>query len=475
MHKAVSISLSGARPTSASVALSSNSVNSKKRPHSFLNDQDSDDEHTPGEAVLISSFDPAAGGAVSVNGVETPKVPLVIHAQKNRDWREESRRKRGKYSLPTEVGATKSRLGQNGNGEVERNEVSQQSGLSFAAQKNSQDQNDLSTPEPRKKQYQEITVEEKVPRSVDEEALIALVGGDSKKSTLVLPVAQAVEQDDLRNGRLRALQINEDDHFRSDVASRPDPAGLEEYAKVPVEEFGAAILKGMVSSVIVKLGKHSELIEAQGWKEGEVVGKRKNAVSKARVVEKRPALLGLGAKKVPGGVADELETWGKVKKGKKGRETQKTYNPVLLRNAKTGEMLTEEELEAKKQAEREQEQERQEKRHRVVPIDEEKKGGRRQRELDHSYDRHGHSLTIPHRNRSSDRRHASSKRDTSRSRDRRHDDRRRDYDDYDRRERRERDHRRRETYGREEYRSSKHGHRFRDDYDDPRERRQAVY
>ncbi|KAI4159075.1 MAG: hypothetical protein LQ342_006921 [Letrouitia transgressa] len=474
MHKAVSISLSSARSSSASVALASNSVNSKKRPHSFLNDQDSDDEPTPGEAVLISSFDPAAGGAIGVNDVETPKVPLVIHAQKNRDWREESRRKRGKHSLPTEVEATKSRLGQNGDGEVERNEVSQQSGLSFAAQKNSQDPNDLSTPEPRKKQYQIITVEEEAPKSVDEEALIALVGGDSKKSTLVLPVAQAVEQDDSRNGRFRALQMNEDDYFRSDVASRPDPASLEEYAKVPVEDFGAAILKGMVSSVI-ELGKHSELTKAQGWKEGEVVGKRKNVVSKARVVEKRPALLGLGAKEVPGSVTDELEVWGKVKKGKKERETQKTYNPVLLRNAKTGEMLTEEELEARKQAEREKEQERRERKHRNVPDDEDKKGGRRQRELDYSYDQRGHSSAIPHRRRSSDRRHASYRRDTSRSRERRNDSRRRDYDDYDRRERRERDHRRREKYGGEEYRSSKHGHRFRDDYDDPRERRQAVY
>ncbi|KAL9614783.1 MAG: hypothetical protein Q9167_000774 [Letrouitia subvulpina] len=457
MHKAISISLSGAKSSSASLPLASNSINSKKRPHAFLGDQDSDDEPTSGNSIFISSIDHAAGGAIGVNGEETPKAPLIIHGQKNRDWREESRRKRGKLSLPTKVEATKSHSGQNGESEVERNEVSQQSGLSFVAPKNPQNQPELSTSESRKKQHQVATVEEEAPKSADEEALIALVGGDSKKSTLVLPVAQAVKQNDFQNGRFQSLQINEDDHFRSDVASRPDPAGLEEYAKVPVEDFGAALLRGM------------------GWKEGEAVGKRKNVVSKARVVEKRPALLGLGAKEVPGGVADELEAWGKVKKGKKARETQKTYNPVLLKNAKTGEMLTEEELEKKKQAEREQEQDRREIRHRNVPIDEEKKGGRRQRELDYSYDRNRHSSTIPHRNRSPDRRHASSRRDISRERERRNDGRRRDYDDDDKYERRERDRRRREKYGREGYRSSKHSHRFRDDYDDSRERRQVVY
>jgi len=100
--------------------------------------------------------------------------------------------------------------------------------------------------------------------------------------------------------------INEDDAFRNDVASRPDMASLEDYAAVPVEEFGAALLRGM------------------GWKEGDVVGKRKEQISKARVVKIRPALLGIGAKEVPGGVGDEFGAWGKAAKGGKRNRTRCT-------------------------------------------------------------------------------------------------------------------------------------------------------
>ena len=78
-------------------------LNFKKRPHSSLADSESDDEIINQEPQLVSSFDNSAGGAITVNGDGKPKAPLVIQGQRNRDWREETRRKKGKNLLPADV------------------------------------------------------------------------------------------------------------------------------------------------------------------------------------------------------------------------------------------------------------------------------------------------------------------------------------------------------------------------------------
>jgi hypothetical protein len=54
---------------------------------------------------------------------------------------------------------------------------------------------------------------------------------------------------------------NELDVFRHDVQSRPEETKLEEYEEVPVEQFGAALLRGM------------------GWKEGQSLGGGKAGTS----------------------------------------------------------------------------------------------------------------------------------------------------------------------------------------------------
>jgi hypothetical protein len=50
---------------------------------------------------------------------------------------------------------------------------------------------------------------------------------------------------------------NELDVFRQDVQNRPEETSLEEYEDIPVEQFGAALLRGM------------------GWKEGQSLGRGK--------------------------------------------------------------------------------------------------------------------------------------------------------------------------------------------------------
>ena len=365
----------------------------------------------------------------------------MIHGQKNRDWREESRRKRGRNILPAEVQAARAGKVKDNEGDVV-NGGQEAYGLSFVKREQPEAEGNRDVPMTNRVIEGQAEVARKA-KTVDEEALEALMGEGKKKSDLVLPAVRMEENESgMWNGRVSGVGINEEDAFRTDVASRPDSASLDEYAVVPVEEFGAALLRGM------------------GWKEGDVVGKRKDQVLKARIVERRPALLGIGAKEVPGGVGDELGAWGKAARGK--RKVEKSgYNPVLLRNSKTGEMLTEEELKAKKEDQKREEEDWRQRRDRNLAIDDGKKAERKQRENERSHENS---------------RHSSSRRDRSRSSERHHS-RRRDHDDYGSRDRRERDRRRKEKDdARDDSRSSRDSRGGRDDYDDSRRRRrQEVY
>ena len=180
--------------------------------------------------------------------------------------------------------------------------------------------------------------ETKKPLTEDEIALQSLVresngDGEGRRSDLVIG---ATPQDNEGHGQ------DEMTSFRADVASRPDPAGMDEYAAVPVEEFGAALLRGM------------------GWREGQPVGRGKYGAAdngktngaKARIPERRPGYLGIGAKDVPGknggGAEAELGAWGKSAMRKANRDNgasgEGLYTPVLMKQKKTGELITEAEF-----------------------------------------------------------------------------------------------------------------------------------
>jgi len=333
--------------------------------HSSLHDSSDEEDGAHPQAELVSAFDTSAGGAIGVSGVQdkNKKKELVIIGQRNRDWREESRRKRGRGTdlLPEEVRAARRQQGGEGGWEIVNGGV-QAYGLSFVTKRgegggDGDGDGDVQMGDAKVVELGKIQVaadDERV-MTDDEVALVALLGaGGSKKSNMVLPAVETQTDDEegMWSGRA-GNGVNEDDAFRSDVASRPDSSSLDDYAAVPVEEFGAALLRGM------------------GWKEGEVVGKRKDQISKPRILERRPALLGIGAKEVPGGVGDEIGAWGKATKGR--RKVDKTYNPVLLRNSKTGKMLTEEELKAKKEDQKREEEDWRQRRDRNLMIDQEKK------------------------------------------------------------------------------------------------------
>ncbi|KAI9681637.1 MAG: hypothetical protein M1829_000836 [Trizodia sp. TS-e1964] len=373
LPKVFSISLKSAKSKATPQPFPPSSAS--KRHHSSLRDSDDEDDTSFAQPQAVYAFDQAAGGALS-NGASQTKAPLVIAGQKNRDWREESRRKKSKNLLPRDVqqaALEAQKAAQGGNSDIINGEP-QVYGLTLTT-KTSKYEAILPREDPT---AAATSLQNKTDDDIALEALLS--NGASTKSTLVLPALPDPSPDTIvpQGGRATAA-LSETAAFKLDIASRPDSASLEQYAAVPVEEFGAALLRGM------------------GWTEGSAVGKRRDQVnSKPRVVARRPAFLGIGAKEMPG-ASEELGSWGpgasaaaKIKA--KNRATAKIYNPVLLKNKDTGELLTEEELKRKIELTSavvppSQERERRDQRERVRSVDGERKERRRDRDWGRDRDR----------------------------------------------------------------------------------------
>ena len=392
-----------------------------KRPISALNDEE-EDNNAP-KVQEVSHFDANAGGAISIDA-QQDKGPLVIPRRPNRDWREESRRKRQRNTLPAETQQTRANgsSANEGKGTVNGGRIAY--GLTVVENKEQQDEDPTDKGERNGASSEPTTAEtvQPAPKTDDQLALEALLG-EKPKSTLVLPAV-----------------VTEEQAFKRDYDSAPDMATLEEYEAVPVEEFGAAFLRGM------------------GWKDGEQIGRRRaEQTSKPRLLERRPALLGIGAKE-EAAVGIELGEWGKGMKGK--RKVDQSYNPVLLLNKETGEKLTEEELKARMEQQKLVEQERASERKRRSPA----------RDSDHrGSDRRTDRKSDKDRSRHYDSRHSSSRRDRSSSTDSRRKRKRRDGYGSNREDnkRRHRD----DCYDRSK-REDRDGERYEDSR---RRRRQEVY
>lgn len=354
MSSAQEPSKTAAKPKPFSIAFSSNSSprstptppasqNKSKRPRTFLGHESEDEDEKPPAPEEVTGFDHQAGGAISTRKKEerekTGKQPLVIKVDSRNGWRDRLARSR-KSLLPPEVQAQRADEGRNEKEPEAETEVegpSTEFGLKFAEPRTDQHEpnNDSSAPSGvennEDKVMKDAETEEapKKPVSQDELALQALIRESKGEES------GATRSDLVIDSKSRATEevpqgYDETTSFRDDVASRPEPASLADYASVPVEEFGAALLRGM------------------GWKEGEAVGKGKYGSTNlnARVPERRPGYLGIGAKDTPGkgGAESELGAWGKSTMRKAKKEGEGLYTPVLMKNKKTGQMITEDEL-----------------------------------------------------------------------------------------------------------------------------------
>lgn len=389
-------------------------TNGVKRSRDAFRD-DGDDDEVEERVSKVSHFDRKAGGAVDESNRKVEKAPLVIATQANRDWKDAAnKRRRQKHGLPADAERTgiDATAGESVNGTIE---PAKTSGFNAGLQIPKRDANEaLAEVEQTQEVAPEPTAEASVAqKTADEEAMDALLGR-TKKSELVVPA------------------LTEEDVFDNDVKEAPDMATLEDYNRVPVEQFGAAMLRGM------------------GWKDGDGIGLNKGKKQeKSKIPERRPALLGIGAKE-EAAVAQEMGAWGKAARGKGGKEPV-IYNPILLRDKKTGEMFTEEEAQKRREKD---ERERYE-------MEFEKKERERERGKDRERDsrrRRDYEDDDRERRREKDRRHDRGDdrhRDRDRDRERRrHDD---SEDEDERRRRKEKERRRRE--------------RDDDDYDRERSRR----
>ena len=439
--KAFSISFGSKPKTSAPTK-----VNTKKRSYSALvaDDSGGENDEPEGKSLLVSSFDHSAGGAITLgSGDDSKRQALVIPSQKNRDWREGARGSRGKNLLPPEEQARRAGNGVAREDGYQTEEKQASYGLVVPP---SLEETDVHEPETKldgDPAKNEAGSAER-PKTEDEEALDALMG-KTKKSTLVIEGSNASDD-------RFASRATDEDAFRSDVAGRPDSSSLADYDAVPIEEFGAALLRGM------------------GWKEGDSIGRKKGAAAKPRNLERRSALLGIGAKEVPDGL-EELGAWGKG--SPKVKNIDRSYNPLVLRNAKTGEMLTEEQLKARQEQNKFVEEDWRDRRDRNLADDERKKSSRKHGDKvrDRDYDSSRHSSSRRDRSRSRER-HRRGDRDRDRDRDDERD-RRKDRHHRDRGSDNDDRHRRRRRYS-DEGKGSSHKYGD-DDYDRSKKRYSSDY
>lgn len=190
--------------------------------------------------------------------------PLVIPRLGNRDWRGEMRGRGGKNLLPLEVQAEREAAARGAGVKVVNGGEGEMKWGLTVRQKEEVVGDTGEEVEVHVEEIVKVEVQEK-PKSADNEALQALLGnGEKKGPDLVIPTE------------------TEEGAYRRAIESAPEASTLEDYERVPVEEFGAALLRGM------------------GW-DGE------SKQGKVKDVKRRQNLLGLGAKELKG--AEELGAW----------------------------------------------------------------------------------------------------------------------------------------------------------------------
>ncbi|KAI0293484.1 DExH-box splicing factor binding site-domain-containing protein [Multifurca ochricompacta] len=209
-----------------------------------------------------------------VTPLPVPQGPLVIPALKDRDWRELARRRRVGANTRMYVPPS-GQVGTGADGSVGGlgtrdliNSGPQVEGLQLRkrARIDTLEDTPIETPEPP------ATTEGQPKESEDQRAIRALLasaeGNDDSHEEPVIDIIPMTRR-----------QPTEDDAFKQDVDELPDQATLIDYERIPVAQFGAAMLRGM------------------GWKPGEPASRnKKRGIVEPWIPSPRPALLGIGAK-----------------------------------------------------------------------------------------------------------------------------------------------------------------------------------
>ncbi|KAH9485217.1 Pre-mRNA-splicing factor SPP2 [Psilocybe cubensis] len=250
---------------------------------------DSSDEESTNEDELVTGFDKF--GVQRLNGEKKVEKPLIIPALKNKDWRELARKRRAatQYVPPSAAAQTGKDGSVGGLGTRDTiNSGPVLSGLQVKQKAN------LVEDEVASSETEEVKMEIVEEETDDQKALRAILAETSGDSHYDGPMVDIIP-----------TPISEADALKQDVEELPDAATLEDYARVPVSQFGAALLRGM------------------GWKEGTAATRKPGkGLIEPYLPASRPALLGIGAKE------QEVYDDGS-KKNSKAKRPERRYVPVI--------------------------------------------------------------------------------------------------------------------------------------------------
>ncbi|KAF5345351.1 hypothetical protein D9758_008467 [Tetrapyrgos nigripes] len=283
--------------------LARSNTSSPKSRH-YEDDRDSSDEDDQIQDELVTGFD-----QFGVQRLHEPKKasqgPLVIPALRNRDWREMARKRRTASQFVPESARAQA-TGKDGSvGGLGTKDMINSGPVLSGLQVRKKE---VSVKKEEDVEMMEVLVTEaevkteKVELTEDELALRALLAGNDGEDSgphidvILTPVSEA-------------------DAYKQDVDELPESASLEDYSRVPISQFGAAMLRGM------------------GWKEGTAASRKRTGMVEPYIPEARPALLGIGAKEM------EVFDDGSSSKKKKHQIKEK-YIPVIKKD-KDGNVIEE--------------------------------------------------------------------------------------------------------------------------------------
>ncbi|KAK9325783.1 DExH-box splicing factor binding site-domain-containing protein [Lipomyces orientalis] len=215
----------------------------------------------PSPTELITEF----GANGEIGNKEEQKTVIVIPAVENRNWIQETMKRRGIYKPVGQlIDAERNREAD----EQEKNsQQSRKYGLTLLKRESPAEgdriagleQEATETLKDEERVGESSTTISKKDETHDERVVRELISEfseeDRRTSDLILPIALATGTPEAQQ-----QQMSEEAAYKLDILSRPDEPTLQDYETVPVEEFGFALLRGM------------------GWKEGEGIGKNRKRV-----------------------------------------------------------------------------------------------------------------------------------------------------------------------------------------------------
>lgn len=341
---------------SLKLSKSNNNPNEKKSHAAFGENDDHVNQHN---VQLVSGIDLKTGVSIAHPSVESTehqpdkKDTLIIQPVPNKDWRNEivrvrrgdatSRHKKSDIYLPQDQSQTENKS------DLENLIEQEKKQLTFGLNNGTKATETHTTDQD---QIKEITEEiSKAELTEDERAREALIKGEPA-SDLVVPLPQIrpnnYMEDEEEDEELIVQTLTEEEAFKKDISHRPDAPDMEAYQRIPVEEFGAALLRGMGWN-----GSDNDDSLQKTKRSSLQSGYRNQTSSEIDAAIQRPALLGIGAKPMAAAGIPEMGAWGKgAKPGANGqsKKQDRVYVPLIKINKKSGKPVDEESEEEGKQS-----------------------------------------------------------------------------------------------------------------------------